>query len=122
MKLACARMWHSRVFSTLLLIALGAVASLAQDPVGIFENHADVGAVLHPGSATFDAATHTYTLTGSGDNMWLGTDAFQFVWKKVSGDVDLTADIAFATTTGNPHKKAVLMIRQSLDTDSVYAD
>ena len=99
-----------------------ALAASAQEPVGIFENHGDVGTVLHPGSTTFDAATNTYTLTGSGDNMWLGTDAFQFAWKKVSGDIDLTADIAFATTTGNPHKKAVLMIRQSLDTDSVYAD
>src|SRR5258708_33209522 len=102
MKLACARMWHSRVFSTLLLIALGAVASLAQDPVGIFENHADVGAVLHPGSATFDAATHTYTLTGSGDNMWLANDAFQVVWKKVPGDVELPGGIAGGTTTGKP--------------------
>jgi hypothetical protein len=106
----------------ILCFILAATASHAQEPVGIFENHADVGAVLHGGSATLDKATGTYTLTGSGDNMWLGTDAFQFAWKKVSGDVDLTADIAFATTTGNPHKKAVLMIRQSLDTDSVYAD
>ncbi len=106
----------------ILCLILVATASHAQEPVGIFENHADVGTVLHGGSTTFDKATGTYTLTGSGDNMWLGTDAFQFAWKKVSGDVDLTADIAFATTTGNPHKKAVLMIRQSLDADSVYAD
>src|ERR1700719_3136375 len=107
---------------TLLLGVVVVVPSQAQSPVGIFENHADVGTVLHVGSTTFDKATGTYTLTGSGDNMWLGTDALQFAWKKVSGDIDLTADISFATLTGNPHKKAVLMIRQSLDTDSVYAD
>ena len=117
------RTGHPRVlFLMLAALSLIAVASRAQEPVGIFENHGDVGTVLHPGSAVFDKATGTYTLTGSGDNMWLGTDAFQFAWKKVSGDVDLTADVAFATATGNPHKKAVLMIRQSLDTDSVYAD
>ena len=34
----------------------------------------------------------------------------------------LTADISFLTKTGNEHKKAVLMLRQSLDADSVYAD
>ena len=54
--------------------------------------------------------------------MWLAADAFQFVWKKVSGDVTLTADISFLTTTGNEHKKAVLMLRQTLDADSVYVD
>jgi len=54
--------------------------------------------------------------------MWLAADAFQFVWKKVSGDVTLTADISFLTKTGNEHKKAALMLRQSLDADSVYAD
>jgi TolB protein len=117
------RTGHPRVmFLALASLLLIAATSRAQESVGIFENHADVGTVLHPGSATFDPATITYTLTGSGDNMWFASDAFQFAWKKVSGDVDLTADIAFATTAGNPHKKAVLMVRQSLDTDSVYAD
>ena len=91
-------------------------------PLGIFEDHGDVGTVLHPGSVEYDASTQTYTLTGSGENMWFAADAFQFVWKKLSGDVSLTADISFPTTTGNPHKKAVLMLRQSLDADSVYAD
>src|SRR5262249_2066269 len=57
-----------------------------------------------------------------GENMWSTADAFQFVWKKMSGDVSLTADISFLTKTGNEHKKAVLMLRQTLDGDSVYAD
>jgi hypothetical protein len=54
--------------------------------------------------------------------MWLTTDAFQFVWKKVSGDATLTADISFIGAGVNPHRKAVLMVRQSLDADSAYAD
>src|SRR5262249_19778203 len=37
-------------------------------------------------------------------------------------DVALSADIKFLESTGNPHRKAVLMIRQSLDTDSPYVD
>jgi TolB protein len=89
---------------------------------GIFEDHSDVGAVLHPGSVVYDASKQNYTVTGSGSNMWFAADAFQFVWKKVSGDVTLTADIAFTNMGGNPHKKAVLIVRQSLDPDSVYAD
>jgi hypothetical protein len=90
--------------------------------VGVFENHTDVGIVLHPGAAIFDPSERTYTLAGSGENMWLGKDAFQFVWNKVSGDVALAADITFLGPGGNPHRKAVLMIRQSLDADSPYVD
>jgi TolB protein len=94
----------------------------ASAPVGIFESYGDVGTVLHPGSVEYDSAKQTYTITGSGENMWSTADAFQFVWKKMSGDVSLTADIGFLTKTGNEHKKAVLMLRQNLDADSVYVD
>jgi Tol biopolymer transport system component len=94
----------------------------AQTAVGIFENHSDIGTVLHPGTASFDASKRTYTLTGSGENMWSTADAFQFAWQKASGDLDLTADIKFINAAGNEHKKAVLILRQSLDADSVYVD
>jgi len=97
------------------------LAQTAQ-PVGLFDGHTDVGTILHPGSVNYDAASKTYTVIGSGENMWFDTDAFQFVWKKMSGDVTLTADISFLNKTGNEHKKAALMVRQSLDADSVYAD
>lgn len=106
-----------------VLIALLPPLSLfANASVGIFENHQDVGAVLHPGNVEYDGAKQTYTISGSGENMWATKDAFQFVWKKASGDVSLTADISFVGAGVNPHRKAVLMLRQSLDTDSVYAD
>jgi hypothetical protein len=90
--------------------------------VGVFEGHADVGSVLHPGAANYDASQGSYAVSGSGENMWFTSDAFQFVWKKVSGDVTIAADIAFPSAGGNAHRKAVLMVRQSLDADSVYAD
>ena len=99
-----------------------AYAAPAAAPLGIFEDHADVGPVLHAGSAEYDASKRTYTIAGSGENMWFASDAFHFVWKKVSGDVTLTADIAFLGSGGEAHRKAVLMIRQSLDADSPYAD
>ena len=97
-------------------------AQTSAGAVGLFEDHGDVGTVLHTGSVNFDAARKTYTITGSGENMWLAADAFQFVWKKMSGDVTLAADISFLTKTGNEHKKAVLILRQSLEADSIYAD
>ena len=94
----------------------------AQGELGAFAAHEDVGTVLHAGSLEYDAAKGTYTIAGSGENIWFGKDAYQFVWKKMSGDVSLAADISFIGTGGNPHRKAVLMVRQSLDADSVYAD
>src|ERR1700686_2711233 len=117
---------------TLLMLGLMSVISTVIDssawsqdaaaPAGIFEGHSDVGTVLHAGSVAYDSAKRTYTISGSGENIWSTADAFQFVWKKVSGDVTLTADISFLNKTGNEHKKAVLILRQSLDADSVYAD
>jgi TolB protein len=100
----------------------GLPAQGAPSVVGIFEGHGDVGKVLHPGSVTFDAGKQAYVMRASGHNMWATDDAFHFVWKKVSGDASVAADIAWDNTGGNPHKKAVLIMRQSLDADSAYAD
>src|SRR6266478_5596755 len=94
----------------------------ADTPGGLFEGHGDIGAVRHAGSVEYDAAERSYTIAGSGENMWYATDGFQFVWKKVSGDVTLTADISFIGKGVNEHRKAVLMVRQGLDADSAYAD
>jgi len=101
---------------------LFAVAQTPETKIGLFESHGDVGTILHEGSVKHDGSKETYTLTGSGENIWSTADAFQFVWKKVSGDVSLAADISFPETGGDPHRKAVLMIRQSLSADSAYAD
>ena len=95
----------------------GAVGAL-----GIFENHGDVGTVLHAGSAAYDMSSQSYTVAGSGQNMWFAEDDFQFVWKKAAGDLTLTADIAFIGAGKEAHRKACLMIRQSLEPDSAYVD
>jgi TolB protein len=94
----------------------------AADPVGIFDNHGDVGAVLHPGSVAFDKEARNYTVAGSGENMWATKDAFHYAWKKASGDLALTADISFVGKSKEPHRKACLVIRQSLDADAAYVD
>jgi len=39
-------------------------------PLGVFEDNADVGTVLHAGSVEYDSAKRTYTVAGSGENMW----------------------------------------------------
>jgi TolB protein len=109
-----------------VFIMLVSASSLADQgkisSMGIFDGHQDVGTVLHPGSTAYDPKSQSYTLTGSGENMWFGIDDFQFAWKKMSGDVAISADIAFIGTTGNNHRKAVLMIRQNLDGNAPAVD
>ncbi len=54
--------------------------------------------------------------------MWAGEDAFHFLWRKTSGDQRLSTAIAWTGTGGHEHRKAGLMIRQSLDADAAYID
>ena len=103
--------------------ALAAADGPKSASLGVFDGHGDVGVVQHAGSTTFDPVTQTYTVAGSGANMWLATDAYQFAWKQVAGgDLSLSADIAWLGAGKNAHRKACLMIRQSLDPDSAYVD
>ena len=101
-----------------------AAAQSAGNSLGIFENQSDVGSVVPPGVGSFDAATGVYTIRSAGANLWVNVDAFHFVWKKVSGDVSLTADVKLADAgpSASLHRKALLMFRQTLESDSLYAD
>lgn len=98
------------------------------EPVGLFDGQSDIGKILHTGKVVFDAGKQAYAVTGSGDNIWAKADNLHFVWKKMSGDVALSADLEFLPPPkDNPkpsaaHRKVVLMIRQSLDPDSAYVD
>ena len=116
------------------LVLLGAQAGVptrnaAPPALGLFTASGDVGvpSSVGAGAATWDEASKTYTVTGGGENMWAAADHFHYVWKRVSGDVTLEAAITFtasqpAAGTPDPHRKAALIIRQSLDADAVYAD
>jgi hypothetical protein len=90
----------------------------AEAPIGIFDGQSDVGAALAPGSATYDPAARAYTINSAGYNIWYSRDEFRFLWKKMSGDVSLAADVAFPDANGYGDRKAVLVIRQSLDDDA----
>jgi hypothetical protein len=87
-------------------------------PIGVFDGQSDVGGPALPGSASYDAATKKYTINSAGYNIWYSRDEFRYLWKKMSGDVSLAADIAYPDPNGYGDRKAVLVIRQSLDDDS----
>jgi hypothetical protein len=90
-------------------------------PIGLFEGQSDIGSALIPGSASYDASTKQYTINSAGYNVWYMRDEFRYLWKKMSGDVSLAADISFPDASGYGDRKAVLIIRQDLDDDSKEA-
>ncbi len=105
----------------LLLIILFAgtwTKGQAQNSVGIFENHADVGPVLHQGAATYDNAARTYTLSGAGANIWFKKDELHFAWKKIKGDFIITTQPTLEGQGVDPHRKSGWMARTSLDTSA----
>src|SRR5215470_16498554 len=100
------------------LVALVVLAGMADSlwagddapALGIFQQHGEIGTLAHPGSVRFDDQAGTYTVAGSGENMWFARDAFHFVRKKATGDLSLAADISFVGPGKAPHRKACLLI------------
>jgi Tol biopolymer transport system component len=107
----------------LTVIAFGALArgASAQQGVGVFAEHGDVGKVTRPGSATYDSKTGVYQLAGSGANIWAARDAFHYAWRKMKGDFILTARGQLIGKGVDPHRKFGWMIRSSLDSAAVHA-
>jgi TolB protein len=111
------------------LVALGAalvagagVGLTQTSKLGIFDSQESVGKTPPGCEARYDAAKGEYTITGGGANVWGAADAFYWVSKQVSGDIMLTADVRWVGTSAAEHRKAMLMVRQSLDPGSAYAD
>jgi hypothetical protein len=90
-------------------------------PIGVFQGQSDIGSAVVAGSASYDAATKQYTIHSAGYNVWYTRDEFRYLWKKMSGDVSLAADIAYPDPNGYGDRKAVLVIRQDLEDDSKEA-
>jgi len=110
----------------LLATPFAAIVSLANaadaQPIGVFDDQSDVGAVHIPGSATYDASAQSYTLTGSGTNMWVDHDEYHFVWKKITGDFIVQTQLELISEGGNGHRKLGIIARNSLDPRSAHVN
>ena len=80
---------------------------------------ADIGNVGFAGSDTI--FNGTYSLNGSGADIWNNADAFNFAYQQVSGDFSITARVVSVQATDG-WAKAGVMIRQSLAAGSVFTD
>lgn len=99
-----------------------AVSGCSSNGAGLFDSSRDIGKVSLKGSTKFNAEKQEYRITGSGANIWATQDAFHFASRQVSGDLKLSATVAFEGTGGNEHRKGGWMVRQSLDPNAAYVD
>jgi regulation of enolase protein 1 (concanavalin A-like superfamily) len=106
----------------LLFACLLSVSLIAQGgSLGVFTASGDVGAPAIKGSTEFTPSAGEYRITGAGANMWGVRDEFHFAWREMRGDFAVTATMRFLGE-GLAHRKAGIMVRQSLDADAAYGD
>jgi glucose/arabinose dehydrogenase len=77
----------------------------------------DVGSVGMAGSATH--ASGTFTVAGSGADVWGTADGFRYAFRTLSGDGEITARVNSVTNT-NAWAKAGVMIREALTAGSKH--
>ena len=121
MKMSPARFLNAMAL-LIFLTSSTIIDSLAQrKALGVFDEQADVGQVMKPGSVIYDPVTQAYAVEGSGTNMWFGEDEFHFVWKRMKGDFILTARAHLVGRGVEAHRKIGWQVRSSLDKDSPHA-
>ena len=81
--------------------------------------HGDIGAVGLPGDASLAAGT--FTVSGSGDDIWGAADAFHYVYRPLTGDGTITARVVSLQNTDG-WAKAGVMLRETLDPGSAMAN
>ncbi|MCL5281527.1 MAG: DUF1349 domain-containing protein [Planctomycetes bacterium] len=73
------------------------------------------------GGLTYNEPNQTYTLTGSGTDIWNNGDQFHYAYKSLSGDGTMIARVANIGAGTNTWAKGGVMIRQSLAAGSTHA-
>jgi hypothetical protein len=100
-------------------------ASAAPGPdaaLGDFQGSSDIGAPKLAGRATWNAVSQEYVLSAAGVNLWGRRDEFHYAWRRLTGDFILQVRVEFLGQGQDPHRKAGLLVRGSLDEDAPYAD
>jgi hypothetical protein len=77
----------------------------------------DIGDVGVAGSATF--SNGTFTVAGSGLDIWGAADSFQYLFQPLTGDGEIVVRVATLQNT-NANAKAGVMLRGSLDASAPH--
>ena len=107
-----------RYLSLLICLLIAGTTAAQKGPTGIFENNTDIGNPKNAGSSVYNAADQSYSVKGSGYNIWFARDEFHYLYKKIKGDFILTANFRFEGKGTEAHRKTGWMLRASTDEDS----
>jgi hypothetical protein len=105
-------------FSNEVSATVGAMSSPSGGPPPSPWLGMDIGNIGVAGSASY--ADGTFTLHGSGADIWGSADAFHFAFQPLEGDGSIVARVASLTHT-HAWAKAGVMVRENLDADARHA-
>ena len=94
------------------------VTTAAPPPLPAGWANQDIGGVAISGATSF--ASNTFTLSGSGADVWGTADEFHFAYRQLSGDGTIVARVASLQNV-DQWTKAGVMLRQSLTPGSAHA-
>ncbi len=88
-------------------------------PVGDFEHHVDIGDFRWRGDASF--ADGVYTVNSGGSDIWGGDDDMHYVYKEMSGNFEVEAEMEITATGGTSEwYRAGMMARENLSMSAKY--
>lgn len=102
-----------------IILFAGSIA-LAQNPVGIFSSHADIGNPKIKGTTNYNSSDQSYQLKAGGYNIWFGRDEFHYAYNKIKGDFILTANFKLLGAGVDPHRKIGWMVRAGEGEDAAH--
>ncbi|HZZ27478.1 MAG TPA: hypothetical protein VFE46_05670, partial [Pirellulales bacterium] len=70
-----------------------ATVNVIPSSLGIFTSATDVGAPTPAGSSNFNTTSGVYTVAGGGNDISGTSDQFQYLYKTVTGDASITAEV-----------------------------
>jgi len=79
----------------------------------------DIGSPSPAGSASY--ASPTFTVNGSGGDIWSNSDQFNYMYQSITGDTTIIARVKTESAPSNWTKVGV-MIRESLNASSYFVD
>lgn len=107
-----------RILCVALTIAVASASPAAAQALPAGWSTADIGAVGAAGSASDSGGT--FTVSGSGADVWNSADAFRYVYTTMTGDGTIVSRVATEQYVSN-WTKAGVMIRESLAPGSRHA-
>ncbi len=111
-----------RLITLFLLLWTPVIQLFAGELPHGFQFATNVGNPALSGKFLFEEKNDCWILKGSGNNIWNSRDEFFYLSRLMQDDCMVSGFISFSAEGVEPHRKAGLMFRESLDEDAPYVD